>query len=405
MIITIATISRSFARILVSSAIFFFLWTAIEHTAPSFLYNVRSKDVLQYRSAAILFLKGHDPYNKTLIFDVEQKTWHGEPISNPIIFHTPPMLLSLVFPMGLLSLKLSVSLWLSIMFALSLESCVLCYYLFESIRKESRTVKLALAFFFLSFFPFYTSFYFGQISPLLLFGLVVSLICFNRKNQKLSENFWGGICLSVTFLKPHLLYLIYIYIYIISIREKKWKTLAGMVSGITIFLVFPVGYNPKIISYFLDSAVSLPVYWKTPTLGSFLQGISQNHMVILRFTPMIITPIIMSLFVFFSKRSLSTTKVMYYLLPLSLVTAPYGWTYDQMLIAPAIPFIFSRFQKTSHRWNSPQFLVGIVLILANNIGMLMIFGKSGQHEYVWYPIVILCVMAGFTWQYRNDGKP
>ena len=152
--ITVATISRSFARILVSSAIFFLLWAAIEHTVPSFMYNVGSKDVLQYRSAATLFLRGLNPYDKTLIANLQQKTWHGEPNTIPVIFYTPPMLLSLVFPMGLLSFKLTVHLWLSIMFALSLESCVLCYNLFESIRKESRIVKFGLAFFFLTFSPF-----------------------------------------------------------------------------------------------------------------------------------------------------------------------------------------------------------------------------------------------------------
>ena len=404
MIITKATISRSFARILVSSAIFFCLWTAIEHTAPSFFYNVGSKDVLQYRSAATLFLRGLNPYNKTLISDVQQKTWHGEPIAIPIIFYTPPMLLSLVFPMGLLSFKLSVYLWLSIMFALSLESCVLCYNLFESIRKEIRTVKLGLAFFFLTFFPFYTSFYFGQLSPLLLFGLVLSLVCFDRGNRGVVNNFLGGLCLSVTSLKPHLLYLLYIYIFILSIREKKWKTLAGMMSGIIILMVFPVLYNPKIITYFFHSAKSPPVYWKSPTLGSFFQGMFQKHSVILRFIPTIIAGSLMTLFIFLSKRNLSKTTAIYYLLPLSLLTTPYCWVYDQMLIAPAIFFIFSRFQKTIYRWNSRQFLVGILLILANIIGML-IPGKSGQHVYVWYPIVILGAVAGVTWQYRNAGKP
>ena len=64
--ITVATISRSFARIIVAASIFFFLWTAVEHTAPSYFYNVGSKDVLQYRSAATLFLKGLNPYNKML---------------------------------------------------------------------------------------------------------------------------------------------------------------------------------------------------------------------------------------------------------------------------------------------------------------------------------------------------
>ena len=398
--ITVATISRSFARIIIAASIFFFLWTAIDHTAPSYMYNVGSKDVLQYRSAAQLFLRGLNPYDKTLLADLQQKTWNGEPIHIPIIFYTPPMLLSLVFPMGLLSFKLTVYLWLSIMFALSLESCVLCYNLFESIRKESRTVKFGLAFFFLTFFPFYTSFYFGQLSPLLLFGLVLSLVCFDRGNRGVANNFLGGICLSVTFLKPHLLYLFYIYIFIISIREKEWKTLLGMISGIALLLVFPVLYNPKILTYFFHSTTSPPVYWKSPTLGSFFQGLFQKHSVILRFIPTIIAGSLMTLFIFLSKRNLSKTTAIYYLLPLSLVTTPYCWVYDQMLIAPAIFFIFSRFQKTIYKWNSRQLLVGFLLILANIIGVL-IPGKLGQHVYVWYPIVILGAVAGVTWQYRN----
>jgi hypothetical protein len=305
---TIATISRSFSRILLSSAIFFFLWTAIEHTAPSFFYNIGSKDVLQYRSAATLFLKGLNPYNKTLIADVQQKTWHGEPMDIPIIFYIPPMLLSLVFPMALLSFKLSVFLWLSIMFALSLESCLLCYNLFESIRKESRTVKFGLAFFFLTFFPFYTSFYFGQLSPLLLFGLVLSLVCFEQGNKEIVNNFWGGLCLSVTFLKPHLLYLLYIYIFILSIRGKKWNILMGMMFGIIILLVFPVLYNPKIITYFIYSTQSPPVYWKTPTIGSFFQSMFQDHYAILKFIPSIIASVFLTVFIFLSKRNLLKTK-------------------------------------------------------------------------------------------------
>ncbi len=72
--ITVATISRSFARILVSSAIFFFLWTAIEHTAPLFMYNVGSKDVLEYRSAATLFLRGLNPYDTALVADLQKQT-------------------------------------------------------------------------------------------------------------------------------------------------------------------------------------------------------------------------------------------------------------------------------------------------------------------------------------------
>jgi len=158
MIITISTFSRSFARILVSSAIFFLLWTAIEHTAPSFFYNVGSKDILQYRSAATLFLRGLNPYNKTLISDVQQKTWQGEPMDLPIIFYTPPMLLSLVFPMGLLSFKLSVYLWLSIMFALSLESCV----------KRKPDSKIWIGFFLPDLFPLFYFFLFRTTQPVIV---------------------------------------------------------------------------------------------------------------------------------------------------------------------------------------------------------------------------------------------
>ena len=50
---------------------------------------------------------------------------------------------------------------------------------------------------------------------------------FLRKNN----NFLGGICLSVTFLKPHLLYLLYIYLFIIKLNF----TLFYFIS--TIFLV------------------------------------------------------------------------------------------------------------------------------------------------------------------------
>jgi len=402
--IRLTSISRSFARILVATAIFFSFWKGVEQTAPSFVYNVGYKDVLQYRSAATLFLKGLNPYDKTLIVDLQQKTWQGEPNSNPVIFYTLPMALSFVFPMALLPFTLSVQLWLSIMFAFVLESCVLCHGLFEYRRRQGRTIKLILAFFFLTFFPFYYSFYFGQLSPLLLFGLVASLVCFKKENWKLADNFLGGICLSVTFLKPHLLYLVYIYILIVSIREKGWKTLAGMVSGIAILLVFPVLYNPKIIAYFFQTAESPPIRWLTPTLGTFLQSISQKHGIILRFIPTIIVGSIATLFFLLSKRNLSPVTTICYLLPLSLVTTPYCWVFDQMLLVPVIFFIFSRFPDKISVWNWQQRSMAILLILANIFGTL-VPGEFNQQMFVWYPIFLLGMIVASSLQYRDIESP
>ena len=393
-------ISRSFVRIIAASAIFFFFWKGVEHTAPSFVVNVGYKDVLQYRSAASLFLKGLNPYDETLITDLQKKTWQGEPDSKPVNFYTLPMALSFVFPMALLPFTLSVHVWLSVMFALVLESFVLCYGLFETKRRQERTIKIVLAFFFLTFFPLYYSFYFGQLSPILLFGLVASLVCFKKEGWKVADSFLGGICLSVTSLKPHLLYLLYIYILVVSIREKEWKTLAGMVSGVGMLLFFPVIYNPKIIPYFFQTVESPPIHWLTPTLGTYLQGISRNYDAMLRFIPTVIVGSIATLFLLLTKRNLSTIATICFLLPLSLVTTPYCWVFDQMLLAPAIFFIFSKFRERISVWNWQQRSMAFLLVFSNLFGLL-VPGEFNQQMFIWYPIFILGMIVGSSLQYKN----
>jgi len=390
---------RSFARILFTFATFFFFCTVVEKIAPRVLYNV-GFDTLEYWSAATIFLKGLNPYDRNLVFNLQQLAWNGDPISNPIILYNPPMILSIIFPMGLMQFKSTLSLWLSIMFAFAFESCVLCRGLFNSRSKNNRAENLKLTLFFLTFFPFYCSLFFGQISPLLLLSLTLALVCFMRGSKNLVDNFLGGLVLSVTCLKPHLLYLLYLYIFIMSIRVKKWKTLAGMLLGVSILLALPILYNPKIIWYFMYSAKSPPTFFKTPTLGSFLQGITQDKNVIVRYTPTIILSGFTFLFLLFSKRNAHSLTVVYYLIPLSLLTAPYGWVYDQMLCVPVIFFIFSKLHEAALKSSLRRYIIGALLVFANISGML-IYGKIGQHNYLWYPFVILIALSSISRQYET----
>jgi hypothetical protein len=64
--------------------------------------------------------------------------------------------------------------------------------------------------------------------------------------------------------------------------------------------------------------------------------------------------------------------------PLSLITSPYGWVFDQMLLLPTVAFFAAR----GALW---QLYGGIVL----NLVMMSMPARFGQQAFIWYTAAFL----------------
>lgn len=327
-------------------------------------------DLLQYWAAAKVILVGGNPYDVTLLEPLQRSVSSSKEI--PIRLWNPPFVFSWILPYAAFGFSTLVKAWLivgSLLILIAARLSLLRYLGRES--KVSPVILLAWILI-LSFYPFYISLAYGQVTPVLFIGFVLFLFRYETKQDLLA-----GIFLSLTILKPHLLYLVYLALLLDAIRSGEWRVLAGLSFGVALLAIPGCFVDPAIFSQFFEAFSAPPMYWKNPNLGSWLQGALGSLSFGVRVIPAVVTCL-----VFLVLRPKLNFEMLLVLIPISLVTAPYGWVYDQMLVLPVLFWILSSWY---YQLNSR--LAGYILLILS-VPMVLISKHYGQEFYVWYPAAI-----------------
>ncbi len=340
-------------------------------------------DFLQYWAGSKLILHGHDPYSPEAQLLLQQKAWEGVQAELPILMWNPPQVLTLMLPFSALPFHTAYFAW----FLLSLIIIVCCSYasilLFPpAVSNERRFVKYSRLLFLLTFPPFAFSLYYGQASPWLLLGFTAALAAFAR-----SKPFWSGLFLSLTLIKPHLLYLYYLYFFWTEWRRKSIKGLAGFLLGAALLSVVPLLLQPEIFQRYLNAMAAPPIIWQTPTLGSWLQAFSGIHHAAIRLLPSLVTALLFFAALRRGRFSEALPQQLLIIVPLSLLTSPYGWAFDQILLLPPAMLAFSAVSGVDRAVRTWL----LVLMLLANAANFFIPSTVGQHFFIWYPALLLFV--------------
>jgi hypothetical protein len=329
-------------------------------------------DFVQYWTAARLVLGGQKPYDPLLVDQVQQTLAVKE---HPILMWNPPFILPLFLWTQLLPFRVAANVWLVMSLGLFAASLGLLCSLHRIASPLRNRYLLAYC---LTLYPLALQCQYGQISSLLLVSLCGFLFFLNK-----NKLFLAGLALSISFVKPHLLYLVYVLLFIEAIYTKNWRVWAGIGCGIAVLTSITVVLQPSIIISYLKAWQQSPVYWQTPTVGSWLQYFTQTHTLFIRQLPTAIVGSV-SLYFFIAKRPFftSVTNSIALLLPWSLVTAPYGWVYDQMLLLPSVAYVLSIDKRTNaQRWRG-------AMLLGGNLLMALLSDGIGQQWMIWYPVLV-----------------
>ncbi|MBN8549155.1 MAG: DUF952 domain-containing protein [Deltaproteobacteria bacterium] len=337
-------------------------------------------DFIQYWAGSRLFFGGGNPYDLAQMAGMEAP-YKSEAII--ILTWNPPIVFPVMAPFALLPFYDAVLAWLivsCVAFAASLAALFRCI----DLRLITRSARVQCAVFLLSFYPVAMSLTRGQLSILLLLSLSAFTLLFLSEPRSARRLCIGGILLSLTMLKPHLLYLVYIWLFARALRLKEWQPVAGLLAGSALLVLSAALFRPEIFSLFASAISTPPIYWKTPTLGSWLQTLSEDHRTVLRFLPTVLTGAF-ALWCFLRDKTgrLFETSILFILIPLSLLTSPYGWQFDQVLLLPTALWCFARASEGGSR-------LGWMLI-AGNAAIFLSPPMMGMHHFVWYPLVFFVV--------------
>ncbi|MGC8782612.1 MAG: glycosyltransferase 87 family protein, partial [Anaerolineae bacterium] len=183
-----------------------------------------------------------------------------------------------------------------------------------------------------TFFSTVTVLRMGQIGPLLLLG-VVGFVRYERERR----DWAAGALLALIAIKPHLLYLIWPALLLWIAQTRRWRILAGAATALLAATAAASIANPRVIGQYLAAtAADSPLVWATPTFGSLLRLLFGFDRRWLQFAPVV--PGLIWLLIYWRRRRADWrwTDRMPLLLLVSVVTTAFGWSFDQVVLLPAV---------------------------------------------------------------------
>jgi hypothetical protein len=225
----------------------------------------------------------------------------------------------------------------------------------------------------------------GQASGLLLLGVTGFLYgALHRRD------FLAGLFLALTTIKPHVVYLLGIAVLWWVIRERRWKVLAGAAAPLLVAIGLLALRWPAALTGYRAALAHPPLNYRTPTLGGVLRlWIAPGDARIQLLVPMAVALAFLAWLVA-RRPALDWREALAPILLVSVATAAYGYTFDQVvLLVPYLGVVARITDETVLRRERGLLLAGLVLI----DGLMAVQGLLRMDYWLsfWAPWALLIV--------------
>ncbi|MGH7854376.1 MAG: glycosyltransferase family 87 protein [Candidatus Binatia bacterium] len=349
------------------------------------------RDFAAYWAAARLLLVGGNPYSPSELLALQRSVGLTE--AAPLIMWNPPWILSFIWPFGLLDFTSGQFLWLILNVFLVLFSSHQLLKLYGGAENKPGAAWL-LAF---TFIPTVYSLILGQVTPVIVFGLATFLTMERKKN-------WLGISLVlvVMSIKPHFLYLFWIAVALWLWSVRDWRIvgavgLIGFTVGFIPFL-FDSGIYSNYIGVYQSADYLKPLDLPVPSLRNVVKVLFKFDGFLIEHLPTVAGAGWVLIYWRRNRQGWVWTEHLPLILLVSIVTSPYSWTYDHMVLLPAIIQTYS--------WLRDRVSGVMIVYLAFNAAYLTArYIVPLDFWYFWMAPLFLSVYLWLGKEYRGGTVP
>ena len=321
-----------------------------------------------------LLLSGENPYNAARLVALQQQISGGAYATEVTsLTLNPPWALSLLLPFSLLPYQAARLAWLIMGILLILLSIRAIWSLYQGDPHKLWAAWLVG----LTFAPTISVLTKGQVTVWLLAATAGFVLLVEKR-----MNYWlAALCCVLLSIKPQLFYLFWPAVGLWMLYSRKWKLLATSLC-ILIAATLPVlALNPAIFSQYLAAMQAYPASaWATPTIGAYLRFFwlgEANFWV--QYVPGLICAVWLIFRYHKHRHTWKWSEEVPALLLLSLITSPYAWTYDQVLLIPAILAASAHLIRV-RTWLSLAFWL---IYLGINILDLILHVRLSEFWFLW----------------------
>ena len=290
-------------------------------------------DFSHYWASGKLNIRGANPYDPEQVQSVRNTIVGDSAQYDTIpINWTPPWSLFFLMPYGIFDYPISRLGWLITHVAVLLVCVNLVWKIYAG---KPKFIAFAWGVTFI-FGPTISVLEKGQITSLVLLG-IVGFLYFSSYRQK---SFTAGLFIVLIGLKPQLVYLFWPAILFWILQKKDWKMAGGGITGLMGALLIASIWNPGVTFDYVNALrIYPPADWATPTLGGYLRLIFGTDNFTLQFAAPVIGFIWFLYYWQRNKKVWKWEKFLPVILFASILTTPYAWTYDQVVLLPAVLLI------------------------------------------------------------------
>ena len=347
-------------------------------------------DFTLYWSSSKLLLSGENPYDPEGLQEYQAQVTGTNP--GVVLMYYPPWTQLVLILLGLVDRVIGQLVWVLVSTAV-LVICIKKFWDHHGGSTRHLWLAWLVAF---SFGPAFAALGFtGQITPFFLLGLTVFLLLIDKP-----EKDWiTGLFLYFTAIKPQVLYLFFIILFLWAVHRRRWKLLAGFACSLGVATGLAMFFDPQIISHFFETLIrNTPIAWATPTIGTYLRYYLEFEGFWVQFIPPLIAGVLSVLYWWRKRETWDWQAVLPYVLFLSLITSPYTWTYDFVVLIIPLLIGTSLLQKRLPVW-AALLLACFYIILNSAYWWLHL--RYSDFYFIWFApaLFIWFIMAELAARY------
>lgn len=326
------------------------------------------KDYISYWASGKLLLSGQNPFSANEILKIERS--QGYPDARALIMRNPPHALGLTLPIALLPARAGLIVWSCMAFG-----CVLWSVKALNVAPNDRILCFIFA-------PVLGSFTLGQSSPFLLLGLVMFLACCEKKPWVAG----GGIAMLT--IKPLLFLCFWPVLLVYLLDRRKYQIVFSGAAWLAVSLLLVFAFDPAAWSQYAAMIRNEHIQTEfLPTLAVLLRLAIKGAPFNVQFLPSLAASVCCIWFFFLHRDDWDWTRHGLVVLFATVITSPYTWPTDEIVLLPALVAAFSAAGR-------PRLAIG-ALVIANTAELLLFVCqvRFQTGAYLWTPIAwVLCYL-------------
>ncbi len=300
------------------------IWFLIAHE-QKIRAGVSKRDSIAYWAAGNLLVHRQNPYSVQTVLALQRS--QGYVGDKPLMMRPPPWSAWMVLPLGLLNSYWGWVAWTLVLLVSLVISMRISWRMYGDGASPPNVFYLAGYL----FAPVVGCLVGGAMGMVLLLGIALFLLLESE------HPFAAGAALLIPMAKPHIFFLLWPILVIWVLARKRWSLLGGVVAVFLPATFIALAFDPAIFQHYREMMQQQAIQHEfIPALSGMIRVLFFRRFFWVQFVPLGLGLLWSIWYYWRNRQSWNWRRHGLALLVVSVLTTPYCWMTDEVVLLPAI---------------------------------------------------------------------